>query len=99
MTFIGRIERGFDFLGYTFSPAGLAVAETSAAKFVARAFRLYEQGPGEACASTRLGSYVRRWGTWVSAGLRLAIAETGTQRQRFAERQPTEILVGWVWPS
>ena len=25
-TFIGRIVRGFDFLGYWFSPAGLAIA-------------------------------------------------------------------------
>jgi hypothetical protein len=26
-TFIGRIERGFDFLGYHFSPAGLGIAK------------------------------------------------------------------------
>ena len=26
-TFIGRIEHGFDFLGYHFSPAGLTVAK------------------------------------------------------------------------
>ena len=29
--------------------------------FVARATRLYEQEPEEACASARLGLYVRRW--------------------------------------
>ncbi len=29
--------------------------------FVARAIRLYEQEPGEALASARLGLYVRRW--------------------------------------
>ena len=44
-TFIGRVERGFDFLGYHFSPAGLAVAEETVARFVARAIRLYEQEP------------------------------------------------------
>ncbi len=29
--------------------------------FVERATRLYEQEPGEACASARLRLYVRRW--------------------------------------
>ncbi len=28
-TFIGRIEKGFDFLGYHFSPDGLCVAKSS----------------------------------------------------------------------
>ena len=37
--------------------------------FVARAIRLYEQGPGEADASARLGLYVERWARWVRAGL------------------------------
>ena len=44
-TFIGRIERGFDFLGYHFNPAGLTVAKATIEKFVARATRLYEQEP------------------------------------------------------
>jgi hypothetical protein len=33
-TFIGRIERGFDFLGYHFSPAGLSVAEKTIENFL-----------------------------------------------------------------
>ncbi len=37
--------------------------------FVARAIRLYEQEPGEACVSSRFGLYVRRWARWVQAGL------------------------------
>ena len=68
-TFIGWIEKGFDFLGYHFSPAGLAVAEETVARFVARTIRLYEQEPGEACASSRFGLYVRRWVRWAEAGL------------------------------
>ena len=68
-TFIGRIERGFDFLGYHFGPDGLSVAKKTVENFVARAIRLYEQEPGEACASSRLGLYVRRWVRWVQAGL------------------------------
>ena len=60
-TFIGRIERGFDFLGYHFGPAELSVAEKTIERFVARAIRLYEQEPGEAFASSRLGLHVRLW--------------------------------------
>jgi len=37
-TFVGRISRGFDFLGYRFAPAGLiGVARQSMARFVERA--------------------------------------------------------------
>ena len=61
-TFIGRIERGFDFQGYHFGPQGIATARRTAAQFVARAIWLYEQEPGEADASARLGSYVQRLG-------------------------------------
>ena len=42
-TFIGRIEQGFGFLGCHFSPEGLAVAEKTIEKLLARAVRLYEQ--------------------------------------------------------
>ena len=66
-TFIGRIERGFDFLGYHFRPDRLSVAAKTIENFVARALRLYEQEPGEPSDSSRLGVYVRRWVRWVSA--------------------------------
>ena len=62
-TFIGRIEKGFDFLGYHFSRTQLAVARTTLENFTARAIRLYEQEP------SRLGEYVQRWSGWVRAGL------------------------------
>ena len=42
-TFIGRISRGFDFLGYTFTPAGLDVAPQTVERCVERLSRLYEQ--------------------------------------------------------
>ena len=67
-TFIGRIERGFDFLGYRFGPDGLSVAKKTIENFVAPAIRLYEQEPGDACVSTRFGLYVRRWVRWTGAG-------------------------------
>jgi hypothetical protein len=39
-TFIGRIERGFDFPGYHFSPEGLTAARETLKRFVSRATRL-----------------------------------------------------------
>lgn len=42
-TFIGRIQKGFNFLGYQFSPQGLTVAQKTIERFVARTDRLYEQ--------------------------------------------------------
>ncbi len=63
-TFIGRIERGFDFLGYHFGPDGLSVAKKTVENFVARAIRLYEQEPGETFASDQFGLYARRWVGW-----------------------------------
>ncbi len=64
-TFIGRTSRGFDFLGYTFSPSGLGVAAKTLERFAARVTRLYEQGAG----ATRIGAYVRHWRPWVESGL------------------------------
>ena len=53
-TFIGKIERGFDFLGYHFSPAGLTVAKQTIANFIAKASRLYEQERRTVSAVSRL---------------------------------------------
>ena len=66
-TFIGRIERGFDFLGYHFGTDGLSVIKKTIEQFVAHAIRLYEQEPGEALAAARLGLYARRWVRWAGA--------------------------------
>ncbi len=60
-TFIGRIERGFDFLGYHFSPAGLSVAKKTIANSIENASRLYEQKRSAVSAATELEMYVRRW--------------------------------------
>ncbi len=76
-TFIGRIERGFDFLDYHFGPDGLSVAKKNVENFVARAIRLYEQEPGEALASAQVGLYVRRWVRWADAGVPNEITEWG----------------------
>ena len=68
-TFIGRIERGFDFLGFHFSREGLGLAKATIQRFVERAARLYEQGLEQPNGCSRLGMYVRRWVGWAKGGL------------------------------
>ena len=64
-TFVGRIRRGFDFLGYRFSPAGIVdVARASVQQRGERIGQLYEQGAD----AVRIGAYVTRWWTWVRSG-------------------------------
>jgi len=65
-TFIGRAERGFDFLGYFMKPGGLGPSAGSLKRFAERIARLYEQN---ACLK-RIGQYILRWFRWVSAGVR-----------------------------
>ena len=68
-TFIGRIEKGFDWLGYHLRPDGLRLAAQTLRNFAARMTRLYEQKSGCADGGVRLGSYVRRWMRWATGGL------------------------------
>ena len=56
---------------YRFGPNKLSLAPRTIERFVARAIRLYEQEPGEASASSRLGLYVRRWVRWARSGVTL----------------------------
>ena len=63
-TFIGRIDRGFDFSVYRSVVEGLRLAAQTKQRFVERATRLYEQG----AAASRIGEYVRHWLTWVRSG-------------------------------
>ena len=75
-TFVGRISRGFDFLGYDFSPAGITgMSRRTVEKFAKRVAQLDEQGAD----AVGIGQYVRRWLRWTSAGLdgRVRWKETG----------------------
>ena len=67
-TFVGCVARGFDFLGYHFSPAGLRVADPTVRRFVERASRLQERGCEGLEPSHALGEYVRLWQRWAGAG-------------------------------
>jgi hypothetical protein len=65
-TFVGRVSRGFEFLGYSFSSGGLSgAARKTVEKFAVRVNQLYEQG----ATASRIGNYVRRWQTWLGGGL------------------------------
>ena len=70
-TFIGRVSRGFDFLGYLFTPAGLEVAPRAVDRCVERVSQLYERGVD----IVRIGAYVRCWKRWARSGLGGLIAD------------------------
>ena len=72
-TFIGKIERGFDFLGYHFSREPLKLARNTVKKHVKHIYRLYEQQITKKATSEEvafvLGNYVKRWQCWCTPGL------------------------------
>lgn len=64
--FIGRVEKGFDFLGYHFYPSRkLRPSVESLRRLTERARRLYEQ-KGDL---NRLWQYVTRWVSYIRGGL------------------------------
>lgn len=87
-TFIGRIERGFGFLGYHFSREGLTVATKTVEQFVARATQRYAQEPGTPKGVAQLRDYVRRWIGWAAGGLTAPPLQErcGTVTAAFAKR-------------
>jgi hypothetical protein len=70
-TMIGRVEKGFEFLGYAFRPKGLSVSKKAVKRFRKHIARLYEQGAG----FDRIGQYRQRWIQYVKAGLQPTCAE------------------------
>jgi RNA-directed DNA polymerase len=67
--FIGRIARGFDFLGYHIAPGGLSIARDTKNRFIAQATQLCEQERKKRDGASKLGGYVQRWLIWRRAGL------------------------------
>ena len=76
-TFIGRIAKGFDFLGYSFEPKGLSIAPKTLANFLDRMTQLYEQGADH----RRIEQYVRNWWRWVRAGVEISVMKILVTRQ------------------
>jgi hypothetical protein len=75
-TFIGRIERGFDFLGYHFTRAGLSIARKPFVNFLEKTSRLYEQECCAGHASAALEMYVGPWVRWTTSG-RVGVVDQG----------------------
>jgi len=72
--FVGRIEKGFDFLGYQIHPSRrLRPSPESLRRLSVRARRLYEQG----ASSCRLWQYVSRWTRWLWAGMDGLVSRKG----------------------
>ena len=69
-TFIGRVDKGFDFLGYHFRREGLTVARKTLESFGERLARLYEQRKEGLVSPSVPGSYARRWMGWATGGLK-----------------------------
>jgi len=64
-TFIGYIDKGFDFLGYHFTRAGQIPAPKTMDRFLTKVARLYEQQ----AEPERLGRYLKNWLKWVKTGV------------------------------
>ena len=64
-TFIGRIQKGFDFLGYHVTLDGLTLANKTITNMRAKISWLYEQGASDA----RIKAYWSRFCGWARGGL------------------------------
>jgi RNA-directed DNA polymerase len=72
--FIGRIDKGFDFLGYQIHPSRrLRPSAESLRRLVVRAGRLYEQGDD----TDRLWQYITRWTRWLWGALDGLVSRKG----------------------
>jgi hypothetical protein len=68
-TFIGLIEKGFDFLGYRFELPELGLAEKTITNAVNKVRQLCEQKLAAPKRAAMLDDYITHWLRWVVAGL------------------------------
>jgi hypothetical protein len=68
-TYIGRIEKGFDFLGYQFGEEKLTVSKRTLNNHIRRITQLYEQKKHQTDCKVLLDDYRRRWVRWVYSGI------------------------------
>jgi hypothetical protein len=99
-TFIGRIERGFTFLGYWITERGVTgVAPSTWQAFRERVAQLYEQNAPQEEILRRIGQYVRRWKRWALSGVRESclanLAKYNIDRQRYMCYCATALLRPW----
>lgn len=94
-TYIGKIDKGFDFLGYHFSRQPLQLAAITVKKHVEKLHRLYEQQSKNKKASSEelawvLGQCVQHWLRWCTAGLQ------GIRLDLF-DGAPEPCLLCYIW--
>jgi hypothetical protein len=68
-TFIGLIEKGFDFLGYRFGLPELGLAEKTITNAVNKVRQLYAQKLAAPKRAAMLDDYITHWLRWVVVGL------------------------------
>ena len=59
-TFIGKVIKGFDFLGFHITPTDVTVSNVALSRHEQKMARLYEQG----ASATRIRAYRKRWLAW-----------------------------------
>lgn len=91
-TFVERLDKGFDFLGYHFSTAELSLADQTIQHFREHLHRLYEQQRAAPNRAAMLGAYVIRWLRWTQAGLGNLYRASNTAQLA------TMVGYGWMVP-
>ena len=74
-TFIGRITKGFDFLGYQFGKEKLTVSTRTLNNHIRRLTQLYEQKKHLTNCKVLLDDYRRHWVKWVYSGIPVSIID------------------------
>lgn len=96
-TFIGRITRGFDWLGYRIGQQGIqGPSKRALANFNEKRLRLYEQARDSKVATKaieyRVKIYVARWCQWLTAGIQWIAPERRADYYGSSERETTKSL-------
>jgi RNA-directed DNA polymerase len=68
-TYISKISKGFDFLGYQFGKEKITVSKRTLESHIRRLTQLYEQKRSHPNWMALLDDYRQRWVTWVYSGI------------------------------
>jgi len=91
-TWIGKAERGFDFLACHLTPETITPAMQCLKRCLEHITRLYEQGADQ----NRIGLCLRNWFRWLMAGgLGMAISISGLVVELVGPRQ----VICWAYPA
>ena len=94
-TEMGRVERGFDFLGYHYSCLGLSVAKVTLERCSAKIAVLYEQRANTEARQ----QYVRRFVVWLNAGVSKLLLTESKQGAGVGVKSLTASLEALLSPS